>query len=328
MLWSLLCWFGFHSILQKGETGMFNGLSLQPHVVNLRHPEHWRLLPIHYLGSLLFIYGRWCRLPRTWHATGGSRSCPWVEEGGTLQCGEDAQSSRPDPHPRHARSLLLRHFLEFCSQLLRVHTRWTLPTYWDTDLHKWLKRKTYHMYTDTCIHARHIKQILVHTSLKLDMVLQGLWVLRVRQHIKVAVWIHTGNLRWYITQWNLAVMCHRVIVLHMKGRGMEKRKQERGEERGCTRVCRHQIAAKHQGSERRVNDDRCNSQSHTELRLCTRLAHDALHFFVCLCCQRNPIPLQHLHSCIEAAATANRDLGSVRALLFSAVNVSCQFFTI
>lgn len=84
------------------------------------------------------------------------------------------------------------------------------------------------MCTDTCVHARHIKQILVHTSLKLDMVLQGLWVLRVRQHIKVAVWIQTGNLRWYITQWNLAVMCHRVIVLHMKGRGMEKRKQERG----------------------------------------------------------------------------------------------------
>lgn len=30
------------------------------------------------------------------------------------------------------------------------------------------------------------QQILVHTSLELDMVLQGLWVLRVRQHIKVA----------------------------------------------------------------------------------------------------------------------------------------------
>ena len=38
------------------------------------------------------------------------------------------------------------------------------------------------------------QQNLVHTSLKLDMVLQDLWVLRVRQHIKVTVWIHTGNL--------------------------------------------------------------------------------------------------------------------------------------
>lgn len=155
----------------------------------------------------------------------------------------------PYPHPCHPGSLLLRHFLEFCSQLLRVHTRRTLPTYRDTDLHEGLTRRTSHMYTDTCIHARHKKQILVHTSLKLDMVLQGLWVLRVRQHIKVAVWMHTGNLWWYITQGNLAVMCHKVIVFHMKGCGMEKRKRARGEERGRTRVCSHHIAAKHSRSE-------------------------------------------------------------------------------
>lgn len=33
----------------------------------------------------------------------------------------------------------------------------------------------------------------VRTSLKLDMVLQGLGVLRVRQHVQVTVWIHTGS---------------------------------------------------------------------------------------------------------------------------------------
>lgn len=174
------------------------------------------------------------------------------------------------------------------------------------------------MYTDTCIHARHIKQILVHTSLKLDMVLQGLWVLRVRQHIKVAVWIHTGNLRWYITQWNLAVMFHTVIVLHMKGRGMGKRKQERVGGERVYAGARAPDCSKTPGGgvggwgERRVNDDRCNSQSHAELRLCTRLAHDALHFFVCLRCQRNPIPLQHLHACHvskQQQQQQKRDLG-------------------
>lgn len=39
-----------------------------------------------------------------------------------------------------------------------------------------------------------------------------------------------------------------------------------------------------------------DSQSDTELRLCTRLTHNALHLLVGLPHQRNPVPLQHLHS--------------------------------
>ena len=38
------------------------------------------------------------------------------------------------------------------------------------------------------------KQILAHTSLQLYMLLQGLWMLRVRQHIKVTVWNHRGDI--------------------------------------------------------------------------------------------------------------------------------------
>lgn len=41
----------------NGEKGTFNGLSLKQHVVNPEEPERWQLLPIPYLGSLLFIYG-------------------------------------------------------------------------------------------------------------------------------------------------------------------------------------------------------------------------------------------------------------------------------
>lgn len=153
------------------------------------------------------------------------------------------------------------------------------------------------------------------------MVLQGLWVLRVRQHIKVAVWIHTGHLRWYITQCNLAVMSHRVIVFTWRGVGWRKKnwkEQERREERGCTWVQKHHIAAKHGGA-RGLNDDRCNSQSNAELRLCTRLADDALHFFISLCRQRDAVPLQHLHSCVVSKVQKHRfrDWRSVSKLDFT-----------
>lgn len=48
--------------------------------------------------------------------------------------------------------------------------------------------------TDTCVHSdKGAETWTVRTSLKLDMVLQGLWVLGVRQHVQVAVWIHTGS---------------------------------------------------------------------------------------------------------------------------------------
>lgn len=57
MLFNLIPSFGFHFILQNGEKGTFNGWSLKLHVVNPKDPERWQLLPILYLGSLLFIYG-------------------------------------------------------------------------------------------------------------------------------------------------------------------------------------------------------------------------------------------------------------------------------
>lgn len=44
--------------------------------------------------------------------------------------------------------------------------------------------------THTCIKKKGAKTWTVHTSLKLEMVLQGLWMLGVRQHIQVTVWIH------------------------------------------------------------------------------------------------------------------------------------------
>lgn len=62
-----------------------------------------------------------------------------------------------------------------------------------------------------------------------------------------------------------------------------------------------------------VNDDRCNSQSHAELRLCTWLAHDALYFFISLSRQRDSIPLQHLHSC--GAMRASRQSQSQRGVI-------------
>lgn len=77
------------------------------------------------------------------------------------------------------------------------------------------------IYVENSIHIhacmQTYQQNLVHTSLKLDMVLQDLWVLRVRQHIKVTVWIHTGNLWWNINQCILAVISHRVIFVRWKG---------------------------------------------------------------------------------------------------------------
>lgn len=84
-----------------------------------------------YLVPLFLVYGRWCRLAGAWHATGSSWSSTRVEEGRALQSREDPQTSRPNPCPSHTRSLLLGHLLQFCSQLLRIHTRRTLPTYWN-----------------------------------------------------------------------------------------------------------------------------------------------------------------------------------------------------
>lgn len=65
--------------------------------------------------------------------------------------------------------------------------------------------------------------------------------------------------------------------------------------------------------DRGVNDDRCNSQSHAELRLRTWLAHDALHLFVSLSRQRDAVPLQHLHSCdvMKARRQIQRQTGGL-----------------
>lgn len=84
---------------------------------------------IHYLVSLFLVYSWGCRLARAWHTTGGSWSSTRVKEGRALKCREYPQTPWHNPCASYTRSLLLGHFLQLCSQLLRVHTRGTLPTY-------------------------------------------------------------------------------------------------------------------------------------------------------------------------------------------------------
>lgn len=84
-----------------------------------------------YLLSLFLVYGRWSRLAGAWHPTGSGWSSTWVEEGGALQCREDPQTPSSNSGPCHTRSLLLRHLLQLCSQLLGVNTWGTLPSWWD-----------------------------------------------------------------------------------------------------------------------------------------------------------------------------------------------------
>jgi len=95
----------------------------------------------------------------------------------------------------------------------------------------------------------------------------------------------------------LPVISHRVIFVRWRGVAWRKGQGGRREGvQGCsvTILQLNMLEFQWDGA---VNDNRCNSQSHIELRLCTWLAHDALHFFICLSCQRDSVPLQHLHSC-------------------------------
>lgn len=149
-----------------------------------------------YLRPLLLVDGGGCGLARAGYAAGGRWSRSRVEEGRALQRWQHTQAPRPHPWSDHAGGLLLRHLLQLCSQLLWVHTRRPLPTCTEGQFLWW----TLHDGTSERVH-RHMRAFRqsnsrdLPTSLKLDMVLQGLWVLRVRQHIQITVWIHTGNWR-------------------------------------------------------------------------------------------------------------------------------------
>lgn len=89
------------------------------------------------------------------------------------------------------------------------------------------------------------KTILVHTSLKLDMVLQGLWVLRVRQHIKVA-----GKFMKVHYPEELGSNVSQSDSFSHEGAWNGKTKTgEGGRREGVLECTRHHIAAKHLRSE-------------------------------------------------------------------------------